>query len=78
MRRLLDFDTLLIFFFLTSIINKFITFSSSNDLRKNTLQLRKIVIAEEEKSNKQKQKTKTHTHKKEKNKTHKRTKTLKL
>ena len=69
MRRLLDFDTLSSFFFLTSIIKKFITFSSSTDLRKNTLQLRKIVIAEEEKSNKQKQKTKTHTHTQKKNKT---------
>ena len=48
--------------FLHLIIKKFITFSSSTDLRKNTMQLLKIVIAEEEKSNKQKQKTKTHTH----------------
>ena len=34
------------------------------------MQLRKIVIAEEEKSNKQKQKTKTHTHTKKKKTKH--------
>ena len=56
--------------FLHLIIKKFITFSSSTDLRKNTMQLLKIVIAEEEKSNKQKQKTKTHTHTKKKKTKH--------
>ena len=55
--------------FLHLIIKKFITFSSSTDLPKNTMQLLKIVIAEEEKSNKQKQKTKTHTHTHKKKKT---------
>ena len=55
--------------FLHLIIKKFITFSSSTDLRKNTMQLLKIVIAEEEKSNKQKQKTKTHTQKRKKQNT---------